>query len=175
VRTNSQWAKLWGVVDDIVLTCRVFGVSNIGDTLAQTTTLLLAADFDSKHGLDVALNCLLTLESDQPTVRVAFIQNGQPSKESEATLGNFIRQSSVDGKTLPIAFWKDLLQGVADGRSFVESFKASSDQHPEVALIASEGRQGTEEENDNARHQFLTEILKAKSGEVFIIVNGRVS
>lgn len=153
----------------------MFGVSNIGDTSAQTTTLLLAADFDSKHGLDAALNSLLALESDQPSVRVAFIQNGEPSKESEATLSNFIRQSSVDGKALPIAFWKDLLQGIADGRSFVESFKESSDQHPEVAMIVSEGRQGIEEENDRARHQFLTEILNAKAGEVFIVVNGRVS
>ncbi|KAI8362188.1 UDP-glucose:glycoprotein glucosyltransferase-domain-containing protein [Mortierella sp. GBAus27b] len=147
-------------------------ISTGGDS-AQTTTIHLAADFDSNQGLDIALSSLLALELDQPNVRVAFIHNGQPS-ESMATLGGFVRQASVDGKVLPIGFWKDLLQGVADGRSFVESFKDSRDRHPEVALIAFGDSKGAEDESDNARHQFLTDFLKAKPGDVHIVVNGRV-
>lgn len=91
-----------------------------------------------------------------------------------ATLGNFVRQSSIDGKVLPIAFWTALLQGIADGRSFVESFKESSEQHPEVAMIATEGPKDVEEESDRVRHQFLTNTLDAKAGDVLIVVNGRV-
>ncbi|KAG0000949.1 hypothetical protein BGZ65_003923, partial [Modicella reniformis] len=145
-----------------------------GDISAQTTTILLAADFDGRQGIDIALESLLTLESDQQSVRVAFIQNGQPAKESVATLGNFIRHSSIDGKVLPIGFWKNLLQGIVNGHSFVESFKYSSNQHPEVMMIATEGGKGVEEENDRARRSFLVDTLKSKEGDILIIINGRV-
>ncbi|KAF9361740.1 hypothetical protein BGX26_012461 [Mortierella sp. AD094] len=145
-----------------------------GNLPYQSTTLLVIADFDSKLGLDTAREALLSLHAERDLVRIAFVQNGQPSKESRPSLGNFIRQSSVDGKTLTIGFWKDLLDEIAGGHSFAKSFKKACSQHPVVAAIATEGSKGLEEASDLARHQFLSETLKAKEGEVFIIVNGRV-
>ncbi|KAG0354126.1 hypothetical protein BGZ54_001834 [Gamsiella multidivaricata] len=145
-----------------------------GDEATIATTVLLVADFDSKNGVDNALGSLNALEANHDNVRVAFIQNGESLKESGPSLGNFVRQSSVDGKTLSIGFWKDLLQGIADGSSFLDSFQKSTSQHPEVAMIATEGSKGREEESNRARHQFLKTTLKAKEGQVFIVVNGRV-
>ncbi|KAF8938350.1 hypothetical protein BGZ58_001082 [Dissophora ornata] len=145
-----------------------------GDKAAQSITLLLAADFDSKQGLNIALESLHALESEQDNVRVAFIQNGQPSKEIQSSLGSFVRQSSVDGKALAIGFWKDLIQDIADGHSFADSFKKSASQHPEVAMIGIEGTKGREDESDRARHHFLRDTIKAKEGDIFIVANGRV-
>ncbi|KAG0277722.1 hypothetical protein BGZ95_005473 [Linnemannia exigua] len=148
-------------------------ISN-GNDAVQTTTVLVAADFDTKAGLDTALSAVRALDSDQDGMaRVAFIHNGKSPKE--ATLGNFIRQSSVDGKTLPLAFWKDLLETIESGGSFVDSFTKSSNLHPEVAaMIATEGGQGIEEENDRARITFLRDTLEAQEGEIIFVVNGRV-
>ncbi|KAF9927498.1 hypothetical protein FBU30_003215 [Linnemannia zychae] len=145
-----------------------------GDGTSQTVTILIAADFDTKSGLDIALSALNALDPEKDTVRVAFIQNG-PLSPKEATLANFIRQSSVDGKSLPIGFWKDLLESVEGGASFIESFKRSTELHPEVgALIATEGGQGVEEESDKARVLFLRDTLQIQEGEIVFIVNGRV-
>ncbi|KAG0378074.1 hypothetical protein BGX24_004801 [Mortierella sp. AD032] len=127
-------------------------ISNDNDAV-QTTTVLAAADFDTKAGLDTALS----------------------ASPKEATLGNFIRQSSIDGKTLTLAFWKDLLEATEGGASFVDSFTRSSNLHPEVAaMIATEGGKGLEEESDKTRVAFLRETLQAQEGEIFFVVNGRV-
>lgn len=144
-----------------------------GDDAAQTTTVLVATDFDVKSGLDTALSALGALNSEKETARIAFIHNGKSPKD--ATLGNFISQSSVDGKTLPIGFWKDLLEGIESGVSFVDSFSKSAGLHPEVAMIATEGGKGLEEESHKARIAFLRDTLQIQEGETFFIVNGRVS
>lgn len=143
-----------------------------GDDAAQTTTVLVATDFDVKSGLDTALSALGALISEKETARIAFIHNGKSPKD--ATLGNFISQSSVDGKTLPIGFWKDLLEGIESGVSFVDSFSKSAGLHPEVAMIATEGGKGLEEESHKARIAFLRDTLQIQEGETFFIVNGRV-
>ncbi|KAG0309294.1 hypothetical protein BGZ98_003896 [Dissophora globulifera] len=145
-----------------------------GDSQAWTMTMILIADFDSKDGLDMALESLKALELEQDSTRLAFVQNGESSKEVLSSLGNFVRQSSIDGKVLPLGFWKDLLQSIADGQSFVDSFTSSANRHPEVAMIGFEGSLGREKEADRARHEFLREIVKAKEGEVLIVANGRV-
>ncbi|KAF9547413.1 hypothetical protein EC957_008422 [Mortierella hygrophila] len=143
-----------------------------GDDAAQTTTVLVAADFDVKSGLDTALSALGALDSEKDTARIAFIHNGKSPKD--ATLGNFISQSSVDGKILPIGFWKDLLEGIESGAKFVDSFAKSAGLHPEVAMIATEGGKGLEEESHKARIAFLRDTLQIQEGETFFIVNGRV-
>lgn len=144
-----------------------------GEDAGQTITVLIAADFDLKSGLDTALSALNALNSEKNTARIAFIHNGKSPKD--ATLGNFISQSSVDGKTLPIGFWKDLLEGIEKGAPFVESFTKAAELHPEVAMIATEGGQGLEEESNKARIAFLRDTLQIQEGETFFIVNGRVS
>ncbi|KAG0312541.1 hypothetical protein BGZ97_011100, partial [Linnemannia gamsii] len=143
-----------------------------GEDANQTTTVLIAADFDLKSGLDTALSALNALDSEKDTARIAFIHNGKSPRD--ATLGNFISQSSVDGKTLPIGFWKDLLEGIEKGVPFVDSFTKATGLHPEVAMIATEGGQGLEEESNKARIAFLRDILQIPESETFFIVNGRV-
>ncbi|KAF9135677.1 hypothetical protein BGW39_001076 [Mortierella sp. 14UC] len=147
-------------------------IANDNDAV-QTTTVLVAADFDTKAGLDTALSAVNALDSEDNTARIAFVHNGKlPNK---ATLGNFIRQSSIDGKTLPLVFWKDLLEAIEGGASFVDGFARSVSLHPEVAaMIATEGGQGLEDESDKARITFLRDTLQAKEGEIFFVVNGRV-
>lgn len=131
------------------------------------------ADFGSKLGLETALAALESLETSD-SVRVAFVQNGQESQESSASLENFIRQSSVDGKALPLGFWKELFQGVAKGSSFVESFQKAGSHYPEIAVIGMEGSMGTDEANARAIRHFLRETLKANPSDLFVVVNGRV-
>lgn len=131
------------------------------------------ADFGSKLGLETAMGALESLETTD-FVRVAFVQNGQESQESTASLENFIRQSSVDGKALPLGFWKELLQGMTKGSSFVESFQKAGSHYPEVAVIGMEGSKGTDEANKRAVHQFLRETLQAKPRDLLVVVNGRV-
>ncbi|KAF9181890.1 hypothetical protein BGZ51_005123 [Haplosporangium sp. Z 767] len=148
-------------------------ISN-GNGAAQTTTVLIIADFDSERGLVMAREALLSIDDKQNETRVAFIQNGKSTKESSPTLGNFVRQSSVDGKALPIGFWRALLQGVTEKEPFLESFKKASSQHPEIAMVGMEGSMGLEEQSDRARRSFLSDTVNAKEGEIYFIVNGRV-
>ncbi|KAF9098169.1 hypothetical protein BGX29_007755 [Mortierella sp. GBA35] len=148
-----------------------------GNDAAQTTTVLVTADFDTKSGLDTALSAvraLLDSEDDQEQIgRIAFIHNGPAPKE--ASLGNFIRQSSVDGKTLPIGFWKDLLEGIENGETFAASFGKSVELHPEVVtMIGTEGGQGLDAENEKATAAFLRDTLQAQQGDIIFVVNGRV-
>ncbi|KAF9398057.1 hypothetical protein BGX21_008225 [Mortierella sp. AD011] len=145
-----------------------------GDDLYQEISLLIIADFDSESGLNIAREALHSLQMNNGSIRIAFVQNGQSSKEPQPSLGNFIRQSSVSGGSLAAKFWKDLLDGIANGYSFTASFEEACDENPVIAAIVTEGPKGLEEESDLARHKFLSETLKAKEGEVFIVLNGRV-
>ncbi|KAI1306453.1 hypothetical protein EDD11_004745 [Mortierella claussenii] len=144
-----------------------------GDSTDQKATVILVSDFDSKEGLPIALEALKFLDSEEQTARIAFVHNGHISKESLPSLGNFVRQSSVDGKPLPIGFWKDLLQEIARGRTFASSFANASNRHREIAAIGFEGSKGLEEHSDRARRHFLQEIVKAKEGSTHIVVNAR--
>ncbi|KAF9915274.1 hypothetical protein BX616_006541, partial [Lobosporangium transversale] len=139
----------------------------------QALTLHIAADFDSKQGLAIGLAALSALEANEYPVRLAFIQNGQYSEETLPSLANFVRQSCIDRKILPLGFWRTLLQGINDGQPFSESFVIASGDHPEIAAIAFEGTKGLEEQSDRARHLFLKDTLKANEGEAYIIANGR--
>ncbi|KAF9965234.1 hypothetical protein BGZ70_005207 [Mortierella alpina] len=152
---------------------RLSYISN-GEAGVQTTTILVIADFDSKHGLNMGVEALRSLGPDQESTRLAFVQNGLSTAESSASLGQFVRQSSIVGKALPLGFWKQLLDGIADGESFVDSFKKASSLHPEIAMIGIEGSVGLEEEGDKSRRAFLRDILKTKEGNIVLVVNGRM-
>lgn len=81
----------------------------------------------------------------------------------------------MDGKALPLGFWKDLLESISEGVSFLDSFQQVSSKYPEVALIGMEGSKGQEKEADESREIFLRELVQANSDEIFIVINGRVS
>ncbi|KAF9438604.1 hypothetical protein BGZ76_006503 [Entomortierella beljakovae] len=148
-------------------------ISN-GKTNEESTTLFVVADFDTKEGLNVALDALRSLESDEDSVRIAFVQNGRSAKESQPTLGNFISESSVDGRVLPVGFWKDLLEHISKKYSFLDSFKKAASQHPEVATIVTGDSKGLDENSNRARQAFLKDTLNAKEGEIIFVVNGKV-
>ncbi|KAG0356409.1 hypothetical protein BG005_004658 [Podila minutissima] len=144
-----------------------------GEQSEQTTTAILTANFEKKEGVALALEALKAVESELKTVRVALVQNGK-APETLPGLANFVRQSSVDGKALPLGFWKDLLEGVSQGGSFLDSFQQASSKYPEVALIGMEGSKGREKEADESRKNFLRDIVQAKDDDTFIVINGRV-
>ncbi|KAG0342660.1 hypothetical protein BG004_005623 [Podila humilis] len=144
-----------------------------GDTAEQTTSAILTANFETSEGIVLALEALKCIGADMKSVRIALVQSGKAA-EALPGLANFVRQSTVDGKVLPLGFWKELLEGVLHGQSFLEGFQAASSNHPEVALLGMEGSKGLEKESDEARTKFLEDIVQAKENEVFIIVNGRV-
>ena len=145
-----------------------------GEDEVQTTTILVIADFDTQRGLDLGIEALRSLGPDQASTRLAFVQNGPFIAESSASLGQFVRQSSIGGKALPLGFWKLLLDRIAAGDSFIDSFKDASSLHPEIAMIGMEGSVGLEEEGDKSRRAFLRDILKMKEGDIAFVVNGRV-
>lgn len=135
--------------------------------------MILAANFEKKGGVALALEALKVVESEL-TVRVALVQNGKTT-ETLPGLANFVRQSSVDGKALPLGFWKDLLEGISQGVSFLDSFQQAGSKHPEAALIGVEGSKGREKEADDSREKFLHDVVQVKDDEIFIVINGRVS
>lgn len=135
--------------------------------------MILAANFEKREGVALALEALKAVESEL-TVRVALVQNGKAA-ETLPGLANFVRQSSVDDKALPLGFWKDLLEGISQGVSFLDSFQQASSKHPDAALIGMEGSKGQEKEADESREKFLQDAVQAKDDEIFIVVNGRVS
>lgn len=135
--------------------------------------MIVVADFGSQLGIKTALGALESLETSD-YVRIAFVQNGREAQESSASLENFIHQSSADGKALPLGFWKELIQGVANGASFVESFKTAGSHYPEIAVIGVEGSKGTDAAHARALQQFLRETLKVKQGDLVVVLNGRV-
>ncbi|KAG0339474.1 hypothetical protein BG000_002022 [Podila horticola] len=144
-----------------------------GEQSEQTTTAILAANFEKKEGVAFALEALKAVEATLKTVRIALVQNGKAS-ETLPGLANFVRHSSVDGKALPLGFWKDLLESISEGVSFLDSFQQVSSKYPEVALIGMEGSKGQEKEADESREIFLRELVQANNDEIFIVINGRV-
>ncbi|KAF9429568.1 hypothetical protein BGZ94_010274 [Podila epigama] len=147
-------------------------LSYIGED-SHLTTAILVANFERKEGVALALEALKAIEEGLKSVRIALVQNGKDA-ESLPGLGNFVKQSSVDGKALPLAFWKDLLADIAKGSTFVDSFKRASASHPEVAMIAVEGSVGTDEDANATRERFLRDTVQAKEDEIFIVINGRL-
>ncbi|KAF9566452.1 hypothetical protein EC968_003725 [Mortierella alpina] len=148
-------------------------ISN-GENEVQTTTILVVADFDSQRGLNMGVEALRSLGPDQDNTRLAFVQNGPSTAELSASLGQFVRHSSIGGKALPLGFWKQLLDGVAAGDSFTDSFKKASSLHPEIAMMGMEGSLDLEEEGDKSRRAFLRDALKMNEGDIALVVNGRV-